>query len=59
MAETHLPLAKGAREDLVISDTTTAPQYSELGGSGNRCPHFADKKSEGHSGQMALFRARG
>lgn len=38
MAETHLPLWKGAGEDLVISDITTAPQYSDLGGSGNRCP---------------------
>lgn len=59
MTETPPHFGKWAGQEWVVSDITTAPQYSELGGAGNRCPHFADKETEAHRGQATLFRAHG
>lgn len=52
MAETQPTLGKQAGQDWVVSDITTAPQYSELGGAGKRCPHFADEETKVHRGQV-------
>lgn len=52
MAETSPTLVKQAGHGWVVSDITTAPQYSELGGAKNKCPHFADAETKAHRGQV-------
>lgn len=45
-------LGEAGRTRLGGVDITTAPQYSELGGAKNKCPHFADAETKAHRGQV-------